>query len=293
MEDSRQVAYPSSPGIAGPSSFATQTVSYCFFTGGLKMKSIDHAVVMNDSFAAGVMQQALRGVRMTEERLPFTVRVVRSEEALHKAVAIRQAAYARHMPVLAERLRTPEANDHDSGSVVLLAESKMDGSPLGTMRIQTNRFNPLSIEQGVELPAWLTNKSQAEATRLGIDLGRTGRLVKTTLFKAFFLYCVEANIEWMVIGARSPLDRMYEALLFQDLFPGQSIPMPHFNNIPHRVLAFEVETAEERWASAKHPLYNFVFRTQHPDLDLSDSNYSARSLPAHAFEVPNRMAISA
>ena len=116
------------------------------------MKSIDHAVVMNDSFAAGVMQQALRGVRMTEERLPFTVRVVRSEEALHKAVAIRQAAYARHMPVLAERLRTPEANDHDSGSVVLLAESKMDGSPLGTMRIQTNRFNPLSIEQGVELP---------------------------------------------------------------------------------------------------------------------------------------------
>lgn len=257
------------------------------------MKSLDHAVVMNGAYAARVLKQALPGAGMAEERLPFTVRVVRNEQALHKAVAIRQAAYARHMPVLAERLGVPEPNDHDQGSVVLLAESKLDGSPLGTMRIQTNRFNPLSIEQGVELPAWLGNRSQAEATRLGVDLGRTGRLVKTTLFKAFFLYCVEANIEWMVIGARSPLDRMYDALLFQDLFPGQYIPMRHFNNIPHRVLAFEVGTAEERWASANHPLYDFVFRTRHPDLDLSDADYSARNLPAHAPRVSNRVAIHA
>ena len=259
------------------------------------MKSIEHAVIMNDAFAAAAMTQALSGVRMAEERLPFTVRVVRGDDALQKAVAIRQAAYARHMPVLAERLGAPEPLDNDQGSVVLLAESKLDGSPVGTMRIQTNRFNPLSIEQagGVDLPTWLRNKSQAEATRLGIDLGRTGRLVKTTLFKAFFLYCVEANIEWMVIGARSPLDRMYDALLFQDLFPGQYIPMRHFNNIPHRVLAFEVGTAQERWASANHPLYDFVFRTQHPDLDLSDSDYSTRSLSAPASEVSDRVAISA
>jgi hypothetical protein len=257
------------------------------------MKSIEHAVVMNDNFAEAVMQQTLPEARMAEERLPFTVRVVRNEEALDKAVAIRRAAYARHMPALAEKLKAPEPNDHDRGSVVLLAESRLDGSPLGTMRIQTNRFNPLSIEQGVELPAWLRNKSQAEATRLGIDLGRTGRLVKTTLFKAFFLYCVEANIEWMVIGARSPLDRQYEALLFQDLFPGQYIPMRHFNNIPHRVLAFEVGTAEERWANANHPLYDFVFRTNHPDLDLSDADYSARSLPARAPQVSGRVAIGA
>ena len=257
------------------------------------MKSIEHAIVVNGVDAAGAIGQVLPEARMTEERLPFTVRVVRSEEALHKAVAIRQAAYARHMPALAERLGAPEPNDHDRGSVVLLAESKMDGSPLGTMRIQTNRYNPLSIEQGVELPAWLRNHSQAEATRLGIDLGRTGRLVKTTLFKAFFLYCVEANIEWMVIGARSPLDRMYDALLFQDLFPGQYIPMRHFNNIPHRVLAFEVGTAEERWASANHPLYNFVFRTRHPDLDLSDDGYATRNVPLRATEASARVAINA
>jgi hypothetical protein len=257
------------------------------------MKSINHAVVVNNHFAAGVMRQVLPGVRMAEEHLPFTVRVVRSEEALHKAVSIRQAAYARHVPEFAATLKLPEPNDHDQGSVVLLAESKLDGSPLGTMRIQTNRFRDLAIAQSVELPAWLKTRSMAEATRLGVGLGQTGRVVKTVLFKALYLYCVEAEIEWMVIGARSPLDRQYEALLFQDLFPGRFIPLRHANNMPHRVLAFEVGTAEERWAAAHHPLFKFVFQTQHPDLDLSDADYSARRLPARSPEASNRMAISA
>jgi hypothetical protein len=230
---------------------------------------------------------------MAEERLPFTVRVVRSEEALHKAVAIRQAAYARHVPAFAAKLSSPEPNDHDQGSVVLLAESRLDGSPLGTMRIQTNRFRDLAIAQSVELPAWLKNRSMAEATRLGVGLGRTGRVVKTVLFKALYLYCVEAGIEWMVIGARSPLDRQYEALLFQDLFPGQFIPLRHADNIPHRVLAFEVATAEERWAEANHPLYKFMVQTHHPDLDLGDADYSIQSRPVRAAELSDRVAIGA
>jgi len=257
------------------------------------MKSIEHEMLLNGAVAAGALGRALPEARMAEERLPFTVRVVRNEEALHKAVAIRQAAYARHMPALAERLGAPESLDHDQGSVVLLAESKLDGSPVGTMRIQTNRFNDLSIEQGVELPAWLRSKSLAEATRLGIDLGRTGRVVKTALFKALYLYCIEANIEWMVVGARTPLDRMYEALLFQDLFPGQYIPMRHFNNIPHRVLAFDVPGARARWEEAAHPLLGFMCHTHHPDIDLADADFSIGNFPVPAAEMSAREAISA
>lgn len=257
------------------------------------MKPIEHAVAMTEHFAAGGMQQASPGARMAEERLPFTVKVVRSETALYKAVAIRQAAYARHMPALAQKLRAPEALDHDRGSVVLLAESKLDGSPLGTMRIQTNRFNPLSIEQGVKLPPWLKNKPLAEATRLGVDLGRTGRVVKMVLCKAFFRYSIEANIEWMIIGARSPLDREYETAMFEDLYPGEIIPMPHFNNIPHRVLGFEVGTAAKRWSDAGHPLYKFMIQTHHPDIDLGDADFSIRSRPARAADLSVGVAIGA
>ena len=242
------------------------------------MNALDHAMVMNQAFAAGVMNEALNAARMKEERLPFTIRVVRDDGALRKAVTIRQSAYGRHVPEFAAKLGAPEPNDHDAGSVVLLAESKLDGSPVGTMRIQTNRFRDLTIEQSVALPQWLENRSMAEATRLGVALGRTGRLVKTALFKALYFYCLESEIEWMVIGARSPLDRMYEALLFQDLFPGELIPLRHFDNIPHRILAFDIQGARAQWEDARHPLLDFMCYTNHPDIDLNGARFPSQDI---------------
>jgi hypothetical protein len=217
---------------------------------------------------------------VVEERLPFSVRIVGSDEQLDKAVLVRHAAYGRHIPAVAALLEKAEASDSEPGTVVLLAESKLDGSPLGTMRIQTNRYRKLALEQSVDLPSWLHGSSHAEATRLGVALGRAGRLVKTALFKAYYEYCVMEEIEWMVIAARSPLDRQYEALLFQDVLPdGGFIPMRHAGNIPHRVLAFNIAAAETNWRKAGHPLCGFVFDTRHPDIDLgaTTSPFSAQT----------------
>jgi hypothetical protein len=204
------------------------------------------------------------------QRLPFHIRIARGERELGQAVEIRHAAYARHVPALAERLRAPEPVDREAGAVVLLAESKLDGSALGTMRIETNRHRGLAIEQSVALPAWLRSRTLAEATRLGVCGSRIGRVVKTMLFKAFYQYCRRAGVDWMVIGARSPLDRQYEALMFQDVFPGRGfVPLAHAGGIPHRILAFEMEGAEARWRQAAHPLYGLFCRTHHPDIDVS------------------------
>jgi hypothetical protein len=206
------------------------------------------------------------------ERLPFTIKAVASEEQLHKAVSIRHLAYARHVPEFAEQLSEPEAGDFDPGSVVLVAESKLDGTALGTMRIQTNCYTPLELEESAHLPDWLQGNSLAEATRLGVTEGREGRLVKTLLFKAYFLYCQQAMVDWMVITARKPLDRQYDALLFKDVFSGgEYIPMHHVGNMLHRVMAFDVASAEERWIAVRHPLYAFIFKTTHPDIDLPSS----------------------
>lgn len=211
---------------------------------------------------------------LPQEYLPFTVRLVRDEHDLHKAVDVRHRAYARHMPTFAESLRTPESNDKESGVVVLLAESKLDGSPLGTMRIQTNRHAPLTLEQSVALPAWLHASSLAEATRLGVSNDKASRVVKTALFKAYYLYCVQEGVAWMVIAGRAPIDRQYERLLFNDVYPGMGyVPLLHAHNMPHRIMSFEVATAKERWAAAQHPLYNFVFTTDHPDIQVQGPVY--------------------
>lgn len=206
---------------------------------------------------------------LKEEWLPFTVRLVRNEDDLRKAVEIRHLAYARHLPDFAEQLKRPEAADYDEGVVVLLAESKLDGSPLGTMRIQNNRHKPLVLEQSVTLPDWLSSSCIAEATRLGVTQDLAGRLVKTALFKAFFMHCQADAVDYMVIAGRSPIDRQYQRLQFSDVYPELGyVPLQHAGNLPHRIMSFEVETAEERWARARHPLFDFVFRTHHPDIQL-------------------------
>ncbi len=234
---------------------------------------MDARLIMMDSIDLGIGRgpMALPQAPEREERLPFTVRAASTIEQLGKAVAIRHRAYGRHVPALAEQLKLPEAQDLASGCTVLLAESKLDGEPLGTLRIQTNDLAPLALESSVSLPRSLANQRLAEATRLGVSQGRVGHVVRTALFKAFYLYCVKARVESMVITARSPLERVYQGLLFSDVFPGEAAkPIKHVGNIPHRILKFDVESAQERWRAVQHPLYEFVFTTIHPDIDLGD-----------------------
>jgi hypothetical protein len=206
---------------------------------------------------------------ITEERLPFTVRVVRNEDDLAKAVQIRHSAYARHVPAFADTLRFPEASDFEEGIAVLLAESKLDGSPLGTMRIQTNQYGPLSLEHSLTLPDSLQGLSLAEATRLGVTGAGAGRVVKTVLFKAFYLYCRQMGIDYMVVSGRAPVDRQYDSMLFKDVVPGLGyIPLPHVGNLPHRIMSLKVDDVFPLWQQANHPLFNFFFHCRHPDIDL-------------------------
>jgi hypothetical protein len=219
-------------------------------------------------------------VAMKEEILPFTIRVVSNIRDLEKAVRIRHAAYMRHIPGFAHELTLPEKADSEEGVVVLLAESKLDGSPVGTMRIQTNAYKPLALEQSVTLPASMRTKHLAEATRLGVTQERVGRMVTTALFKAFFLYCRQHHIDYMVIAARTPIDRQYDRLLFQDVYPELGyIPLKHAGQMPHRIMALDVNGAETSWTNAQQPLLKFILHTFHHDINVvGTSLYQPRRL---------------
>jgi hypothetical protein len=221
-------------------------------------------------------------VAMKEEVLPFTIRVVSNIRDLEKAVRIRHAAYMRHVPGFASELTMPENADAEKGVVVLLAESKFDGSPIGTMRIQTNAYTPLPLEQSVALPEALQTRRLAEATRLGVTQERVGRMVTTALFKAFFLYCRQNRIDYMVIAARSPVDRQYDRLLFKDVFPDAGyIPLKHAGQIPHRIMALDVNDAESTWTNAQQPLLKFILHTFHHDINVvGTSLFQSRQLNA-------------
>lgn len=216
-----------------------------------------------------VADRAGVGAPVTIELLPFTVRPVRTEADLRKAVAVRQAAYARHLPEFARSLEQPEAADHDGDTVILLAESKADGSALGSVRIQTNFRQALHVEESVDLPLWLASQRLAEVTRLGIVEGRIGRQVKLALIKACFEHCEHNGVDTAVVSGRAPIDRQYEQLLFTDVFASREpVILRHVGNMPHRIMYFDIASGQERWKAARHPLLDFFCHTRHPDIDL-------------------------
>lgn len=202
------------------------------------------------------------------ERLPFTIRRVETEDDLLKAVRVRYDAYARHIPEFARTLALPEPADYQSDTIVLIAESKLDGTPLGTARIRTNIHHPLHIEESVMLPSWLQGRRLGEVERLGVSQGRMGQVVKVALVKAFFEYFENNGFDYAVISGRAPVDRQYEQLMFIDVFGDKEmVPMRHIGDIPHRIMAFEIATGEARWTEAAHPLLKFFRHTHHPDID--------------------------
>jgi hypothetical protein len=218
-------------------------------------------------------------VKRRAERLPFIVKLVETEEDLRKAVFIRHAAYARHLPEFAESLSRPEALDYEPGVGILLVESKLDGSPLGTARIQLNTNGPLCVEQSVTFPAWMRGQRLAEVTRLGVAAGQRGRLAKLALWKACFFYFAMQDVKWAIAAGRAPLDQSYLDLDFQDLFPEIGmIPLRHAGNVPHRVMGFDSPTAYSRWSAQGHPLLDFICHVDHEDVKL-DHRPALRQIP--------------
>ena len=211
------------------------------------------------------------------ENLSFVVRWARTPEDLKKAVAIRQAAFSRHVPELGQLLGLPETADTAPDCSVLLACSKVDGSPLGSARLRTNACRPLTMEASVELPAHLRNSRLLETVRLSVAAGADGALVKHALLKAVWFFCLDNGIDYAMVAARRHVDRQYTRMLFTDVFAGGGfIPMKHSNNIPHRVLQFEVATAARRFLDTKHPMARFYLQTQHPEIEVGALAASSR-----------------
>lgn len=215
------------------------------------------------------------------EELPFRVRVVRTENQLRKAVHVRAGAYGRHTPAFADALRVVEHDDTERSSLVLLCESKVTGDAIGTLRIHTNFDTPTYLERVLVLPAFLCNTGIAYVTRLAVANGANGTFVKLALFKALYRYCFATQISWILAVAREPVDRDLARLGFQDILPdGEKLRRPtDFGDVEVRPLYFSVLEAENRWRTSGHPLYDFMIRKIHPDIEIFTSVSSAWATP--------------
>jgi hypothetical protein len=92
------------------------------------------------------------------ERLPFIIRRIHSDEAMYKAGGAGRAGWG------PQSLDAPGTGGHRDGTVVLLAESRLDGSTLGSIGIRNNFVQALGVEASIVLPEWLQGRRLAEVT---------------------------------------------------------------------------------------------------------------------------------
>ncbi|MGD9944582.1 MAG: hypothetical protein AB7L76_12020 [Burkholderiaceae bacterium] len=204
--------------------------------------------------------------------LPFTVKLVRTEMQLRKAVKVRADAYLRHAPQLGRQLIEPEAADRAAGNVVLLAESKETGDPEGSIRIETNFDSRTEFEALLPLPPQFEGKTMAQVSRLGIRTGPGGTLVKQALFKALYRFCLATQIDYMMVAARTPVDRDFLKLGFTEAFTSPTLlHYPKQGRKMLRLFAFDVAAGERMWQQGAHPLYRFMIVDFHPDIEIFSS----------------------
>ena len=215
--------------------------------------------------------------------LPFVMKLVRTEAQLQKVCELRSVAYGHHLPHLAENLKHSDALDKSAGTVIFLAEDKITGEAIGTARLQSNTHQPLLLEGSVDIPQDLKKQALTEITRFSVRPGYNQFTTRQALIKACYLYCCAMQLPIILIGARRPLDRIYESLGYVDIFgDGRKFPLKHAGGIEHRVLKFDVYGAERKWHADQHPLYGFMFQTYHADIQVFSAVSSGWARPRRA-----------
>lgn len=220
------------------------------------------------------------------EILPFRVEIATAAH-MDGIIQLRAASYGKHLPELGARLREPEAADFETGCEVLVATSKLDGSVLGTMRTHANVAKPLPLQYSLNLPARFRGSRMVEATRLCVKGNPLSSLVRSALFKALHSYCLYQSVDAMMATGRRPVDRIYDSLYFSDVGEaGVFYPMSFTGGVPHRVMHLSTTGAQALWHAGKHPLYQFVVETHHPDIDLSGARLLARPWECPDIDAP-------
>ncbi len=155
-------------------------------------------------------------------------------------------------------------------SAFFRAEMKINGAILGSLHIQSNQFQALPLEKKISLPDWLKTRPLGEAVQLDATPDPLGRVVALALFKTGFKFCQSLGIHYLLVTAKSPIDRLYERMLLEDVFEQDDyfalFGRPHSGQ---RLMYCNLKTTKEQWAAVQHPFYDFMFRTHHLDQDGS------------------------
>lgn len=207
---------------------------------------------------------------MAIQTLPFSVQVVTEQTQLADACKVRVAGYGHHLPQIGGKLYAPEPIDFAQETTIFIAYDKRSHEAVGTSRIQTTTYGGSTpVESHIDLPGTMRDSGRAEMTKLA-TLPGADPLVKLALWKAGYLYSLASQVRWLFMTARSRgLVRQYKHLGAKAFHSDERmLPLSYVSDIAHQILVLDVVAAQRISDSGSHALFDFVFTTVHPDLQL-------------------------
>ena len=203
---------------------------------------------------------------------PYKIRIVRTQEQLDNVVAVRCQAYSERLQALASKVQQPGPLDFTHDPIVLIAENSLTGEAVGTLRVNTGP-QILELLQDVQLPDDLTQHRVAFVSRMAVIGDVHDRpLVRNLLQKAVFQLSVAKQLSRILLLAVHPRERLFYRCGFRDVFSDGAPRFPRFlDYFPVKALYADTYALEREWKEEKHPLYDFLFRTFHPEIEVFSS----------------------
>lgn len=195
----------------------------------------------------------------------ISVRIARTQADLEKALQVRWLGYKKY-----ESFSQPEMEelDHGTNCTILFAED-LEKNPLGTLRILDHRRGPIELQKFLNVDELLPQTgSIAEATRFSVPRSARSPRVKLLLWKAFYLFCVQRKIDYMVVSMRPAAAGDYQRLQFTRA-EGGCYSHATLGNLPHETYYLHVPTAPQVFRLHNNTLLSFFTETIHPEIDLA------------------------
>jgi len=202
----------------------------------------------------------------------YVVRIVRTPDQLQSAINVRYQAYSEKLQALAASVRQPGPLDFAHGPVVLLAQNRLSGEAIGTLRLNTGP-SFLSMLKDIRLPVNIVKERTAFVSRMAVTGPVQERqVVRNLMQKAVFQLCIAKQLNRILLLAVEPRERLFYRCGFSDVFEDGESRHPEFlDGFPVKALYADTYSMERLWREERHPLYDFLFRTFHPEIEVFSS----------------------
>jgi hypothetical protein len=179
--------------------------------------------------------------------------------------------------------------DRTVDPVILLAEDATTSQIIATARLNSGPGVREMLAQ-IDLPPAYANDRLGYFSRMAaIGSPVAKKIARGLLHKALLQICVAKQVDRMLLLVGNVRSKLYMPWGFQPVFPQSSLLHPEIvHGRPVNLFQLETRKAEATALQLGGPLYDFLFRTYHEEIEVFNS---LSSVPSRSSPVSSRDAL--